>query len=232
MKRSKRYTKARTNVDRTRLYDAKEAIETVREIANSDETKAKFDETVDVAFNLNIKAKHTVRDTVILPHPLKTEEKKILVFAKGEKVTEAEQAGATYVGDVDLVEKIKDGWLDFDVAISTPDMMKDVGKLGPILGRKGLMPNPKTGTVTFNLKETIEEFKKGKVEYRADKTGIVHLSIGKVSMSEDQIFSNAKTIYQEILRKRPSDLKGEYIRSVAFSSTMGPGVKITHSTLT
>jgi large subunit ribosomal protein L1 len=231
VKRSKRYLAGKEKIDRNRLYEASEAVKTIRDLATTEGTKVKFDETIDIAFNLNIKAKHTIRDTLILPHPIKQEEKKILVFAKGEKATEAEESGAAYIGDTELIEKIKGGWIDFDVVISTPDMMKDVGKLGPILGRKGLMPNPKTGTVTFNIKETIEEFKKGKVEYRADKTGIVHLSIGKASMDEEKILENAKSIYNEILRKRPSDLKGEYIRSVGINSTMGPGIKIVHSTL-
>lgn len=231
MKRSKRFIQAKEKVDRTNMYQAKEAIQTLKEIAQNDKMKVKFDQSIEVAFNLNLKAKHTIRDTFILPHSIETVEKKILVFAKGDKATEAEQAGATYVGEGDLIDKIKEGWFDFDVAIATPDMMKDVGKLGPILGRRGLMPNPKTGTVTFDLKNTIEEFKRGKVEFRADKTGIIHLKVGKVSMEEDQVFENAKTLYHEILRRKPTDLKGEYIKSVAFSTTMGPGMKIVHQSL-
>ncbi|MDH5682703.1 MAG: 50S ribosomal protein L1 [Spirochaetota bacterium] len=231
MKRSKRYTASKNQVQQKELFQAKDALSLLQDIAKGETSKAKFDESVDIAINLNLKAKHTVRDTFILPHTMETSEKKILVFAKGEKADEAEKAGAAFVGEKDLIEKIQGGWMDFDVAIATPDVMKDVGKLGPVLGRKGLMPNPKTGTVTFDIKNAIDEFKKGKVEFRADKTGIIHLKVGKVSMSQDQIFENAKTLYGEVLKKKPTDLKGEYVRSVAFSTTMGPGLKIVHHSL-
>lgn len=220
MKHGKKYTEALKKYDRQKEYTLSEAVALVKELAY-----AKFDETVEVALKLNIKSKHTVRDTFVLPYSFGAE-KKILVFAKGEKAEEAEQAGAAYVGDADLIEKIKSGWLDFDVAVSTPDMMKDVGKLGPILGRRGLMPNPKTQTVTFDIKGAISELKKGRVEFRADKTGVVHLPVGKVSMDNDKIEENAKTFLQEVNRKRPGDVKGEFIKSVALSSTMGPGVKV------
>ncbi|HEO65626.1 MAG TPA: 50S ribosomal protein L1 [Spirochaetes bacterium] len=230
MKHSKRYASAKTKAENNMLYNAEKALGLVKEIAEGD-GKVKFDESIDIAINLNLKAKHTVRDALILPHSLGGGEKKILVFAKGDKATEAEEAGAVYVGDKEFIDKIKDGWLDFDVAIATPDMMKDVGKLGPILGRKGLMPNPKTGTVTFDVKNAVGEFQKGKVEFRADKTGIIHLTIGKASTSADQLFENAKALYKEVLRKKPSDLKGEYVRSIAFSSTMGPGIKIDRNSL-
>ena len=152
---------------------------------------AKFDETVEVSMKLNIKSKHTIRDVMALPH-LFGKEKKILVFAKGDKAEEARKAGAAFVGDDDLIEKIKGGWLDFDIAVATPDMMKDVGKLGQILGRRGLMPNPKTQTVTFNIKEALDELKKGRVEYRADKGGVVHLAVGKLSMDKEKITENAR----------------------------------------
>jgi large subunit ribosomal protein L1 len=186
---------------------------------------AKFDETVEVAIRLNLKSKHTVRDTLVLPHGFRAE-KKILVFAKGEKAEEARANGAAFVGDQDLIEKIQGGWLDFDIAVATPDMMKDVGKLGQVLGRRGLMPNPKTKTVTFDVKGAVEELKKGRVEFKADKSGVVHMAIGKVSMEVEKILENARLLLQEVARKRPADLKGEYIRSIALSSTMGPGVLI------
>ncbi|OHD74835.1 MAG: 50S ribosomal protein L1 [Spirochaetes bacterium RBG_16_67_19] len=186
---------------------------------------AKFDETVEVAIRLNLKGKHTVRDTLVLPHGFRAE-KKILVFAKGEKAEEARVNGAAFVGDQDLIDKIQGGWLDFDVAVATPDMMKDVGKLGQVLGRRGLMPNPKTKTVTFDVKGAVEELKKGRVEFKADKSGVVHMAIGKVSMDAEKILENARLLLQEVLRKRPADLKGEYVQSIALSSTMGPGVLV------
>jgi large subunit ribosomal protein L1 len=184
---------------------------------------AKFDETVDVSVKLNIKKSQSVRDTVVLPNQFRGE-KKVLVFCKPEKEKEAQDAGATYVGADDLIEKIKGGWTDFDVAVATPDMMKDVGKLGMVLGRKGLMPNPKTGTVTFDLKGTLAELKKGRVEFRADKTGVVHLAVGKVSMESEKVAENVKAVMTEIKRKRPVDVKGEFIQTVSVASSMGPGV--------
>ncbi len=220
MKRGKKYREALTKYDRTKQYPLDEAIRIVKELSY-----AKFDETIEMAMKLNIKAKHSIRDTLVLPNHFGAE-KKILVFAKGEKAEEAEKAGATYVGDTDLIEKIKGGWLDFDVAVATPDMMKDVGKLGPILGRRGLMPNPKTQTVTFDIKGAVAELKKGRVEFRADKTGVVHLAVGKVSMDDEKIMENAKTFLEEVKRKRPADVKGEFIKSIAVSSTMSPGVKV------
>ena len=186
---------------------------------------AKFDETVEVAIRLTLKGKHTVRDTLVLPHGFRAE-KKILVFAKGEKAEEARANGAAFVGDQDLIEKIQGGWLDFDIAVATPDMMKDVGKLGQVLGRRGLMPNPKTKTVTFDVKGAVEELKKGRIEFKADKSGVVHMAIGKVSMDAEKIVENARLLLQEVIRKRPADLKGEYVRSIALSSTMGPGVLV------
>ncbi|MFA6646833.1 MAG: 50S ribosomal protein L1, partial [Sphaerochaetaceae bacterium] len=159
------------------------------------------------------------------PHQFSAE-KRVLVFARGDKAQEALDAGATYVGDVDLVEKIRDGWMDFDVAVATPDMMKDVGRLGPILGRRGLMPNPKTQTVTFDIKGALAELKQGRVEFRSDKTGVLHLAVGKVSMDAEKIVENARVVIAEVLRKRPSDAKGEFLKSIALSSTMGPGVMV------
>ena len=220
MKRSKKYKEALSKFETGKQYSFDEAIKIIKDIAF-----AKFDETVDIAVNLNIKKSHTVRDTVVLPNQFSAE-KKILVFAKGDKAKEAEEAGAAYVGDTDLVKKIKDGWLDFDVCVATPDMMKDVGTLGPILGRRGLMPNPKTQTVTMDIKGALAELKKGRIEYRADKAGVVHLSIAKVSMTADKIRENINIFMDELGRKKPSDIKGDFIKSVALSPTMGPGVKI------
>ncbi len=220
MKHGKKYIQARAQVDRNQLFSLPEGVETVKKLAF-----AKFDETVELSIKLNIKKSHSVRDTVVLPNQF-TAEKKVLVFAKGDKVQEAKDAGATYVGDVDLVDKIKDGWLDFDVAVATPDMMKDVGRLGPILGRRGLMPNPKTQTVTFDIKGALAELKKGRVEFRSDKTGVVHLAVGKVSMDTEKMLENIHTVMTEVERKRPSDVKGDFVKTVALASTMGPGVKI------
>ena len=186
---------------------------------------AKFNETVEISVFLSLKKSQTVRDTVVLPNQFQAQ-KKILVFAKGDKAQEALDAGAAYVGDTDLIEKVRSGWMDFDVAVATPDMMKDVGRLGPILGRRGLMPNPKTHTVTNDIKEALAELNKGRVEFRADKTGVVHLAIGKVTMDAAQIAENAKATIDEIVRKRPVDTKGDFVLSVSLSSTMGPGVPV------
>ncbi len=220
MKHGKKYKDAVEKMDREAYYPLDDALKLVKDLAY-----AKFDETVELSIKLKLKKSQTVRDTLVLPNQF-SEEKKILVFAKGEKADEAREAGAAYVGDDDLVEKIRGGWLDFDVAVATPDMMKDVGRLGPILGRRGLMPNPKTRTVTFDIKEALNELKKGRVEYRSDKTGVVHLAIGKVSMEPAMVTENVKLILSEVQKKRPSDTKGEFIQSVAVSSTMGPGVKV------
>jgi len=220
MKRGKKYQDAIRQIDREAFYPVNEAVELVRKTAF-----AKFDETIELSVKLNLKKSQNVRDTLVLPNQF-AEEKKILVFAKGEKADEAREAGAAFVGDDDLVQKIRDGWLDFDVAVATPDMMKDVGRLGPILGRRGLMPNPKTQTVTFDLKEAIAELKKGRVEFRSDKTGVVHLAVAKVSMDVEQAVENIDAVLSEIARKRPSDAKGIFVRTAAISSTMGPGVKL------
>lgn len=220
MKRGKQYTQALAKVDRQAYYAIEDAVKMMKDVSY-----AKFDETIELSVKLNMKKSQSVRDTVVLPHQF-AEEKKVLVFAKGEKAEEAKEAGAAYVGDVDLVEKIRGGWLDFDVAVATPDMMKDVGRLGPILGRRGLMPNPKTRTVTFDVKEALAELKQGRIEFRSDKTGVVHLAIGKVSMEPDQVVENLRLVVREIIRKRPSDAKGEFVKSVVISPTMGPGVKV------
>lgn len=220
MKRGKNYKGALEKYDKQQAYDPGKAMELVKELSF-----AKFDETVELSVKLNLKKSQSVRDTVVLPNQFSAE-KRVLVFAKGDKAQEAKDAGATYVGDTDLVEKIRGGWLDFDVAVATPDMMKDVGRLGPILGRRGLMPNPKTQTVTFDVAAALAELKKGRVEFRSDKTGVVHLAVGKVSMEADKMVENVKLVFSEIQKKRPADAKGDFVKSVAFSSTMGPGVRV------
>jgi len=220
MKHGKKYSAAVEKIDADKLYSYDEALGLVKTVAF-----AKFDETVEISVKLNLKKSHTVRDTVVFPHSFQGE-KKILVFAKGDKADEARALGAAFVGDAELIEKIKGGWMEFDVCVATPDMMKDVGKLGPILGRRGLMPNPKTGTVTNDLAAAIKELKAGRIEFRADKTGVVHLPVGKVSMEPGKVNENVQTFMGELERRRPADLKGDFIRSVAVSSTMGPGVKI------
>jgi large subunit ribosomal protein L1 len=218
MKRGKKYSESLKKYNPVNAYELNEALGLLKTIAF-----AKFDETVDISVKLNIKKNQSVRDTVVLPNQFRGE-KKVLVFCKPEKEKEAQEAGATFIGADDLIEKVKGGWTDFDVAVATPDMMKDVGKLGMVLGRKGLMPNPKTGTVTFDLKGTLAELKKGRVEFRADKTGVVHLSVGKISMESEKVAENIKAVVTEIKRKRPVDAKGEFIRTVSVASTMGPGV--------
>ena len=220
MKHGKKYLASAEKRTHSEQVNLAEAVALVKSMAF-----AKFDETVEVAIRLNLKSKHTVRDTLVLPHGFRAE-KKILVFAKGDKAEEARVNGAAFVGDQDLIEKIQGGWLDFDIAVATPDMMKDVGKLGQVLGRRGLMPNPKTKTVTFDVKGAVEELKKGRIEFKADKSGVVHMAIGKVSMDAEKIVENARLLLQEVIRKRPADLKGEYVRSIALSSTMGPGVLV------
>ena len=218
MKRGKKYSESAKKYNVANSYELNEALTLVKSMAY-----AKFDETVDLSIKLNLKKSQSVRDTVVLPHQFRGE-KKVLVFCKPEKEKEAQEAGATFIGADDLIEKVKGGWTDFDVAVATPDMMKDVGKLGMVLGRKGLMPNPKTGTVTFDLKGTLAELKKGRVEFRADKTGVVHLAVGKVSMEPEKVAENVNVVVTEIKRKRPVDVKGEFIQTVSIASTMGPGV--------
>ena len=220
MKRGKKYQEVLKKVDRSKSYTLKEAAALTKECSY-----AKFDETVELSVKLTLKKSQSVRDTVVPPNQFSAQ-KKVLVFAKGDKAEEARAAGAAYVGDSDLIDQIKGGWMDFDVAVATPDMMKEVGKLGPILGRRGLMPNPKTQTVTNDIKGALAELSKGRVEFRSDKTGVVHLAVGKVSMDADKITENAVAIISEILRKKPADAKGDYVVSVALSSTMGPGVRV------
>jgi len=218
MKRGKKYNESVKKYTPANSYELSEALNLVKSMAY-----AKFDETVDLSVKLNLKKSQSVRDTVVLPNQFRGE-KKILVFCKPEKEKEAQDAGATFVGADDLIEKVKGGWTDFDVAVATPDMMKDVGKLGMVLGRKGLMPNPKTGTVSFDIKGTLAELKKGRVEFRADKTGVMHLAVGKVSMEAEKVAENVRVVMTEVKRKRPVDAKGEFILTVSLASTMGPGV--------
>jgi large subunit ribosomal protein L1 len=218
MKHGKKYRENVKKYNPVNTYELNEGLGLVKSMAY-----AKFDETVDLSVKLNLKKSQSVRDTVVLPNQFRGD-KKILVFCKPEKEKEAQDAGAAFVGADDLIEKVKGGWTDFDIAVATPDMMKDVGKLGMVLGRKGLMPNPKTGTVTFDLKGTLAELKKGRTEFRADKTGVVHLAVGKVSMTPEQIADNVNAVIVEIKRKRPADAKGDFIKSISVASTMGPGV--------
>lgn len=220
MKRGKTYRKALTKIDRTKAYPLTEAVELVQQVS-----AAKFDETIEVSMNLNLKKSQTVRDTLVLPHQFK-DGKRILVFAKGEPAERARQAGAAYVGDDDLIQKIKDGWLDFDVAVATPDMMKDVGRLGPILGRRGLMPNPKTQTVTMDVAGAVAELNKGRIEFRADKTGVIHLAAGKVSMEPAKVAENVRTVVDEVKKRRPAEAKGEFVKSITIAATMSPGVRV------
>jgi len=218
----KRFKKAKGLVE-VKPYKLEDAMPLIKKMAT-----AKFDETVEVAMRLGVDPKHAdqmVRGTVVLPHGL-GKSKKVCVIASGEKVKEAEQAGAEHVGGDDLVAKIQEGWLDFDALIATPDMMKSVGKLGKVLGPKGLMPNPKTGTVTFDLSNAIREIKAGKVEFRVDKTSIIHTPVGKASFTAEKLIDNARTLIDSVVKARPAAAKGKYVRSISISSTMGPGVSL------
>ena len=221
----KKFVKAREAAAAKPEYALQEAVATVTKVAF-----AKFDETVEVAMRLGVDPKHAdqmVRGTVILPHGLGGKAKKVLVVASGEKMKEAKDAGADFVGGDDMVTKIQqENWLDFDAVVATPDMMKSVGKLGKVLGPRGLMPNPKTGTVTFDVAKAVREIKAGKVEYRVDKTAIIHAPIGKVSFGADKLLDNAKALIDSVLKAKPSAAKGKYVRSIALSSTMGPGVRV------
>ena len=225
VKRSRRYKQVAENVDQAKYFTVGEAAELVKKNAT-----ANFDETVELAFKLGVdprQADQMVRGTVALPHGT-GKSVNVAVFAKGEKVREAEEAGADVVGADDLVEKVQSGWMEFDVAVATPDMMGSVGKLGRILGPRGLMPSPKSGTVTFDLAQTIKEIKAGKIEYRVDKNAHVHVPVGKASFDADKIAENALAVIENIVKARPASSKGMYLRRVCMSSTMGPGLRLDH----
>ena len=224
MKKGKKYQEAEKLIDRSKIYEPKEALETIEKMP-----KAKFDETVELHVRLGVDSKRAdqqVRGTVVLPNGTgKTQ--RVLVFAKGDKAKEAEAAGADFVGAEELVPKIeKENWFEYDVIVATPDMMGVIGRLGKVLGPKGLMPNPKSGTVTMDVTKAIKEIKSGKVEYRLDKTNIIHLGFGKVSFGAEKLLENYETIIEAIIKAKPAAAKGQYIKSVAISTTMGPGLFI------
>lgn len=224
MKKSKRYAKVLEQVDKTKVYSKEEAMKLVKETSN-----VKFDSTIEVAMNLNLdskKADQQLRGAIVLPNGTgKT--KKILVLAKGDQAKQAKEAGADYVGDVDMIDKIgKENWFDFDVIIATPEMMPALGKIGKLLGPKGLMPNPKTGTVTMEVGKAVEETKKGKVNYRTDSFGNIHVGIGKASFTEEALRENLKAFVSVILKAKPSTVKGAYVKNITLTSTMGPGIKL------
>ena len=222
-KKSKKFQDAAKKVDSTKAYSVEEAVALAKEV-----DFAKFDATVEVAYRLGIdtrKNDQQIRGAVVLPNGTgKTQ--RVLVFAKGEKAKEAEAAGADYVGDADMVQKIQGGWFEFDVVVATPDMMGEVGRLGRVLGPKGLMPNPKTGTVTMDVTKAIDEIKAGKVTYRADKAGNIHVPIGKVSFDDAKLMENFRTIHDVILKAKPATAKGQYVKNVSVTTTFGPGVKV------
>jgi large subunit ribosomal protein L1 len=222
-KKTKRQLEAEKLVDRTKAYAAEEAVSVLKELP-----KANFDETTEVSFRLGVdpkKADQQIRGAMVLPHGTgKTQ--RVLVFAKGDKAKEAEAAGADYVGEAEFIDKINGGWFDFDVIVATPDMMAEVGKLGRILGPRGLMPNPKTGTVTFEVEKAVNEIKAGKVEYRVDKQSNVHVPFGKVSFDNAKLLENLEAIIDQIIKVKPQSAKGTYLKNVSVSSTMGPGIKL------
>ncbi|MCB1158735.1 MAG: 50S ribosomal protein L1 [Leptospiraceae bacterium] len=220
MKRSKNYKSVASKVDRTKLYTLPEALELAKQTSYS-----KFDGTIELSTKVNYKSLQNVRGTISLPNGT-GKEVKVLVFCKGGKQEEAKQAGADFVGDMDLIEKVSGGWTDFDACVATPDMMKDVGKLGPILGRKGLMPKPKAGTVTQDVAKAVKELKAGRIEYRPDKGGVIHLGIGKVSFDTEKLVENARAVVASLMKDKPSDAKGDYLRLLSLSATMGIGVKV------
>ena len=223
MKRSKRYREAAAKIDGNRQYGLREAVDLFQSVAT-----AKFNESMELHIRLGVDPRHAdqqVRSTVGLPHGTGVT-KRVLVLATGEKVKEAEDAGADVVGGEDLVQKIAGGWMDFDAVIATPDMMKSVGRLGKVLGPRGLMPSAKTGTVTFDLASAIQEIKAGRVEFRVDKAGIIHNAVGKKNFTLDALFENAKVLLQAVQKARPASVKGTYIKSISLTSTMGPGISI------
>ncbi|MDF2947651.1 MAG: ribosomal protein [Bacillales bacterium] len=227
-KRGKKYLEAAKLVDRMKNYNTEEAIALVKQTS-----VAKFDASVEAAFRLGVdpkKADQAIRGAVVLPHGT-GKVQRVLVFAKGDKAKEAEAVGADYVGDSDMINKIQQGWFDFDVIVATPDMMAEVGKLGRVLGPKGLMPNPKTGTVTFDVTRAVNDIKAGKVEYRVDKAGNIHVPIGKVSFEDVKLKENLATVHEALLKAKPSAAKGTYMKNVTVTSTMGPGVRVDIATI-
>jgi large subunit ribosomal protein L1 len=218
----KKISDAKGKVDKAKLYNLDEAVKLIKELKF-----AKFDETVEATVKLVHKSFQNVRGSVTLPNGT-GKQVKVLVICKGDKQKEAREAGADHVGADDVIEKIKQGWIDFQAVVATPDMMKEVGKLGPVLGKKGLMPKPKAGTVTDDVKGIIKELKGGRIEYKADKTGVVNVGVGKISFNENSILDNIKAFYNQIVKDKPSDAKGNYIKSFHISTTMGPGIKINY----
>ncbi|RNB78805.1 50S ribosomal protein L1 [Brevibacillus panacihumi] len=222
-KHGKKYQEATKLIDKNKVYEVAEGVELVKKAAS-----AKFDETVEAAFRLGVdpkRADQQIRGAVVLPHGT-GKVQRVLVFAKGEKAKDAEAAGADYVGDADMIAKIQGGWFEFDVVVATPDMMGEVGKLGRVLGPKGLMPNPKTGTVTFDVTKAVNEIKAGKIEYRVDKAGNIHAPIGKVSFDAEKLVENLAALTEALNRAKPAAAKGIYMKNVSISSTMGPGVRV------
>lgn len=222
MKRGKKYRAAVARYDRAERFSLDRAVGLLKEVRY-----ASFDETVEVHVSLRLKKNQTVRDTVVLPHRFRADVR-VLVFCKEDRVSEALAAGAAYAGGAEYLEKVKGGWFDFDVVVASPDMMKDVGRLGMVLGRRGLMPNPRTGTVSADLGAAVCELKKGRVEFRADKTGVVHLAVGKTTMDSAQIVENVDVFLSEMDRKKPVDVKAGFVRSISLSSSMGPGIWVVH----
>jgi large subunit ribosomal protein L1 len=228
MKRGKKYLEAAKLIDKTQKYDVNEAVELVKKTSF-----VKFDATVEAAFRLNLdprKAEQNLRGAIVLPHGT-GKVSRVVVIAQGEKAKEAEAAGADHVGDAELIQKIAGGWFDFDVMVATPDMMAQLGKLGRILGPKGLMPNPKTGTVTMDVTKAVNEIKNGKIEYRVDKVGNIHAPIGRVSFDNDKLVENFKTLYNTLARLKPATVKGVYMKNVTITSSMAPGVKVSVDSL-
>jgi len=220
MHRGKKYKAQYPKVDRTKVYHLEDAISLAKDTSFS-----KFDGTLEIATQVNYKSLQNVRGTISLPHGT-GKKVRVLVFCKGEKQNEAKNAGADFVGDTDLIEKVAGGWTDFDACVATPDMMKDVGKLGPVLGRKGLMPKPKAGTVTTDVAKAVNELKSGRVEYRPDKGGVIHLGVGKVSFDKAKLSENVRAVVAALMKDKPSDAKGDYLKNFSVSATMGIGVKV------